>query len=68
MKREKLLTIIFVCLLCVLWADIITPRMHSGPHDDIEITPGIFAFWLAGWVVIAGIFMVVNWLSKKKIK
>jgi hypothetical protein len=66
MKLQRTLILILGLLLCILWLDFITPRLHSGPHDYLVLSPSIFVLWVIGWIVIAGFIAVLIKLLKKK--
>jgi hypothetical protein len=66
MKLQRALLLILGVLLGVLWADLITPRVHSGPHDYLYVSPPIVGVWAAGWIVIVGFIALLTKLLKKK--
>lgn len=62
MNRTQLLICALGILLCFLWFDFITPKAHSGPHDDYDINSRIMAVHSVAWLII----LILTGLAYKK--
>jgi hypothetical protein len=58
MNRRQILILTIGLLLCLLWVDVITPRLYSGGHEELAINSKVVAVWVIGWFVIMGLTLL----------
>jgi hypothetical protein len=67
MKRRDILAVIVGLLLCILWVDVITPRLYDAGHSQLAVNQKVVAIWFLGWLVIA-VFTALVIKAKKRNK
>jgi hypothetical protein len=66
MNRAQILCLLAGVLLCIFWADWVTPRLCSAGKQWMVVNDRVVVAWAAGWVLIMGATLLAIRLLRRK--